>query len=65
MAKSVRSQIRVPRESGYVSHDRRSGLLSFPIEIPGGRTRVRVDPSRGVARVATTKDWGAIDAVHS
>jgi hypothetical protein len=55
VAKSVRSQIGVPGEIGYVSRDRGTGLLSFPIETPGSRTMVRVDPSSGLARVATTK----------
>ena len=66
IAKSVRAQIGVPGEIGYVNRDRRSGRLDFPIETPGVTTKVSVDPVAGVARATTTQTgvWAAMVYLH-
>jgi hypothetical protein len=58
IARSVRAQLGVPGEIGYVNRDRSSGRMSFPIQTPNRTTKVSVDMATG--RVEATSSTGGV-----
>ncbi len=66
VARQVREQLGIRGEIGYVSRERESARLTFPIETPGRVTRVRVDLAAGTATVdrKTTGVWDAAIYLH-
>jgi hypothetical protein len=61
VAGQVRAQLGIHGEIGYVSREKQSARLNFPIETPGTVTQVRVDLATGTATVER-KDTGVWDA---
>lgn len=66
VAKQVREQIGERGEIGFVNRNRRNQRLSFPIEVPGATTTVRVDLRTGVAEVErkATGVWAGMVYLH-
>lgn len=66
VASQVRAQVGVRGEIGYVNRKPGGVTLTFPIEIPGRRTNVRVDLAKGTATVEeqATGIWDATVYLH-
>lgn len=66
VARQVREQIGARGEIGFVSRNRRNQRISFPIEIPGVTTTVRVDLRTGVAELERkeTGVWAGMVYLH-
>lgn len=63
LAKDIRGQLGLTGEIGYVNRNRERQRLSFPIDLPGRKTVVRVDLATGGARIERT-ETGIGDAMN-
>lgn len=63
VAKDIRRQLGLTGEIGYVNRNRERQRLSFPLELPGRKTLVRVDLATGEARIERA-ETGLGDAVN-
>ena len=66
VARRVREQIGARGEIGFVNRNRRNQRLTFPIEVPGATTVVRVDLRTGVVDLETreTGVWAGMVYLH-
>jgi hypothetical protein len=66
MARSVREQLGIAAEIGYVNLDPAEGRLSFPLEKPGERSMVRVNLRTGETEIERreTGVWDAMIYLH-
>jgi hypothetical protein len=66
IAKSVRTQLGMQGEIGYVGRDRSSGRMNFPIQAPGRTIKVSLDLATGRTQTTTSKEgiWAALVYLH-
>jgi hypothetical protein len=66
IAKSVRAQLGVSGEIGYVARDRSRRRMNFPIQTPGRTVKVSLDIATGHAQTTTSRDgvWAALVYLH-
>jgi hypothetical protein len=66
LAKQVQRQIGVRGEIGFLSRRRQTGIVTFPIDVPGVHTDVRVDVAAATATVQRRKTgiWDGLVVLH-